>query len=60
MTDESNKRSTEGSFGRSNGYRLTVLLTDNELSALEKYCNREQVTKAEAIRRALKLMYKEK
>ena len=42
------------SFDRENGYRLTVLLTDREHEGLDRWCDKHAVSKAEAIRTALR------
>jgi hypothetical protein len=53
MTDPE-KRRVSRSKGR--GYKLTVMLSEEELADLVSYCERENLTQAEAIRRAIRDM----
>ena len=53
MTDPK-KRRVSRKKGRD--YKLTVMLSEAELAELVSYCERENLTQAEAIRQAIRAM----
>lgn len=51
---EPEKRRVSRSKGR--GYKLTVMLSEEELAELVSICERENISQAEAVRRAIRAL----